>query len=159
VRPIAAQDDDEPTRDRGDEHGRPIQRRQCRAEHKELRDERPRLRARQRQPEQVLDLARQDDDGDAGREPDRDRVGNVLDEGTEPQQPDAEQDQPGQEGREHKPVDPVLRDGGCDEYDESASRPTDLEPAAAERRDHEPADDRGREAAVGGDAGRDGDRH
>ena len=49
--------------------------RQASPERDQLRNERARLLARQRQPEQVLDLAGEDDDGDAGgearRSPDR----------------------------------------------------------------------------------------
>ena len=48
----------------------------------------PGLRAGEGQAEQVLELAGEDDDGDAGGEADGHRIGNVLDEGAEPQQPD-----------------------------------------------------------------------
>jgi hypothetical protein len=43
---------------------------------------------RQRQAEQVLDLAGEDDDGDAGGEADGHRIGDELDVGAEPQEAD-----------------------------------------------------------------------
>ena len=53
-----------------------------------------------RQAEQVAQLAGEDDDGDAGREADRDRIGDVLDVGAEPQEADRHQDEPRHHGRE-----------------------------------------------------------
>jgi hypothetical protein len=53
----------------------------------------------------------------------------------------------------------VLLDGCGHQHNERPGRTADLEPAAAERRDHEAADDGGIEAAVGRDAGRDRNRH
>ena len=51
--------------------------------------------ARERQPEQVAKLRDQDDDGDAGGEADRHRIGDVLDVGAEPQKADRQQHQSG----------------------------------------------------------------
>ena len=50
------------------------------------------------------------------------------------------------------PSIPCCSHGRSDQHDEGARWPADLEPAAAERRHEEAADDRGVEAAVGGDA-------
>jgi hypothetical protein len=46
-----------------------------------------------------------------------------------------------------------------DQYDEGARRPADLEPAAAERRDDQPADDRGEQALRGRHPRSNRDRH
>ena len=54
---------------------------------------------------------------------------------------------------------PCRCDGRRDQHDEGAGRPADLEPAAAERRDEEAADDRREQALVRRDARGDGDRH
>ena len=95
-----------------------------------------------REAEEVLDLAGQDDHGDARRESDGDRVGNVFDEGAKPQQPGRQQDQPRQQRCKQQPVDAVLRHRRRDQHDEGARRPADLEAAAAECGDDEAADDR-----------------
>ena len=58
-----------------------------------------------------------------------------------------------------QPVDAVPLDRRRHEHDEGPGRPADLEPAAAEQRDEEPADDRGVETPVGRHAGGDRDRH
>jgi hypothetical protein len=82
-----------------------------------------RVRGRQRQAEEVLDLAGEDDDGDAGGEADRHRIGDELDEGAEPQEAHRHQHQARQEGGEDQPVHAVLRDGGRDQHDEAPAGP------------------------------------
>src|SRR5664279_2148076 len=56
-------------------------------------------------------------------------------------------------------VQTEARDGRGHQDNEGAGRPTDLKPAAAERRDDETAHYRRVDAALGRDAGRHGDRH
>jgi Phosphate-selective porin O and P len=100
VRPVPAHGEDHGHGDAGHGHGRGADGRQRVGERGELREERPRLLGGQGQPEQLLELAREDDDGDAGGEPHRHRVRDVLDEGAEPQEADREQEQPGEHGRD-----------------------------------------------------------
>ncbi len=132
---------------------------QRRAECLQLGQQIARLLARERQPEQVPDLAGEDDDADAGREADRHRKGNELDERAEAQPADRHQHDAGQQRRRGEPVQPVSGDGGGDEHDEGARRSADLEAAAAKQRDEEAADDSGIEPALGRDAGGNGNGH
>ena len=111
------------------------------------------------QAEELLELAGEDDDRDPGREAHRDRVGDELDVGAEPQEADHEQEDARHPGREQHPVDAVPLDGGGHEHDEGPGRAADLEPAAAQRRDQEAADDRRVEPAVRRGPGGDRDRH
>ena len=53
--------------------------------------------------QQLLDLAGEDDDGDAGRETDRDGEGDVLDVGAEPQEPGSDHHQPGHQVASTRP--------------------------------------------------------
>ena len=100
-------------------------------------------------PSNSKNLAGDDDHGDAGCEPDRHRIGNVLDEGSEPEQPDRDQDQAGEQRGEHQAIIAFALDDGGDEHDEGAGRAADLEAAAAEQRDEKAADDAGAEPALG----------
>gem|GEM_PF-6012559 len=50
-------------------------------------------------------------------------------------------------------------DGFGDKHDKCARRPADLKPAAAQRRNHKAADDRGEEASFRLGAGSDGEGH
>ena len=56
---------------------------------RKLGDERARAHGGERQSEKILELAREDDDRDAGGEADGDRIGNEFDVGAEPQKADA----------------------------------------------------------------------
>ena len=125
----------------------------------ELRQEGGRLLAGKHEAEEVAQLACQDDDGDAGREPDDDGMRDVLDVGPKPQEAEDEKRDARDHRREEKAVIAVPLDRRRDEDDEGAGRSADLEPAAAERRDQEAADDRRVEPALGRGSGRDGDRH
>ena len=109
--------------------------------------------------EQLLELAGEDDDGDAGREADGDREGDVLDVGAEPQEAGGHHHQPGHQGRQHEAIVALALDDRGDEHDEGAGRSADLEAAAAEGRDQEAADDGGEQALVGRQARADGDGH
>ena len=159
VRPPASQATIMPIDDGGQRDGARIDRAAAPRRALELGHERRRAPCPQGQAEQVLDLAGEDDDRDAGGEADRHRIGNVLDVGAEPQEARRDQDQARQQRREQQAVDAVPLDGRRDQHDEGARRPADLEPAAAERRDQEAADDRGVKPAVRRHARGDGDRH
>ena len=113
----------------------------------------------QRQAEQIVQLAGEDDDGDGRGEADRHRIGDELDVGAEPQEAGRSKDHARQEGREDQPVDAVAGDRRGDEHDEGAGRTADLEAAAAQQRDQEAADDGRVEPALRRDARGDGDRH
>jgi len=142
MRPETADGDDGRDREGSDADRRQVRGRQRLAQRLELGDERPRLLAGERQAEKLLDLAGEDDDGDAGGEADRDRKRDVFDEGAEPQQPDREQDESRKHGGEQQALHPMLLDRRGDEHDERARRPADLEPAAAQSGDDEADDDR-----------------
>src|SRR4029077_12200612 len=102
-----------------------------------------------RDAEQILDLACEDDDGDAGGEPHGDGIGDEFDVGAELQKTGGDQKTPGHGGCENHAVDAVAFGSQRDEHDESAGGPSDLKPAAAEQRNDEAADDGGIEAASG----------
>ncbi len=114
---------------------------------------------RQRDAEQILELAGEDDDGDAGGEADRHRIGNELDVGAEPQEARGDQDDAGHQRREDHAIDAVAFGGQRHQHDEGAGRSADLKPAAAEQRHDEAADHGGVESAIRRHAGGDGDRH
>ena len=81
VRPESLQADDEADRQHREADGRRVDRAEGRRQGFQLGDQRARFLARQRQAEQFLDLAGEDDDGDAGGEADGHRIGNELDVG------------------------------------------------------------------------------
>ena len=66
-----------------------------------------RLLAGERQAEQFADLAGEDDDGDAGGEADRHRIGDEFDVGAEPEIADRQQEDAGHHRGEDQPVDAV----------------------------------------------------
>src|SRR5690606_25281337 len=107
--------------------------------------------------ERVADLPHGDDDGDAGREPHRHRVGDVADEGAEAGQPHRHEEPPRHERGDGEPVVSELLDDRVDEDDEGARGPADLDPAPAEGRDEEAGDDGGVEPLLRRDAGGDGE--
>ena len=128
-------------------------------QHRQLVEQLARLGLGEREPEQILELAREDDDGDTGRESDRHGIGDELDVGAELEKADRREHEPGQHRREQQPVETVRLRGGGDEHDERAGRAADLEAAAAERGDEEAADDRGVQPLRGRGARSDRDRH
>src|SRR3989449_84917 len=112
------------------------------------------------EPQEVLDLAREDDQGDAAREPDGDRVRDELDGAAEPGEAEAREDDAREQGGRGEAVHAVaLHDGVHDDH-ERARGAADLHARAAERGDQETGHDGGEEAALGADAARDreGDR-
>ncbi len=159
MRPPPAKRDDDADREKRDRHRGGIDARQRRAERLELRNDGTRLRAFEGEAEKLLDLAREDDDRDAGSEADRHRIRDVFDEDAEAEKTDRDEDPAGKEGCEDQPVDPVLLHRRRDEHDEGAGGAADLKTAAAKRRDDEAADDRGVKPSIGRDAGRDRDCH
>src|ERR1700676_204459 len=61
----------------------------------QLRNEFARLPSRQRDAEEILELTHENDDGDAGGESHRHRIGNEFDVGAQPQQARSDQKHPG----------------------------------------------------------------
>ena len=151
--------DDQADRRCGDGHGNGVDRPAGLRERSELGQDLAGLLAREREAEQIADLAGEDDDRDAGGKSHRHRIGNELDVGAEPQETRCHQQKAGDRRRQHQAVDPMAVDRRSDQDDERAGRPADLEAAAAQRRDQEAADDRGVEAALRRGAGGDRDRH
>ena len=89
---------------------------------------------RQRDAEQIPELAGEDDDGDAGGESDRHRIGNELDVGAEPQQPAAIRNSRPSSSRGSRRRRRAF-DRHRHQHDEGAGGPADLKPAAAARRE------------------------
>lgn len=125
----------------------------------DLLKDRARFRAGERQAEQGLDLAGKDDRADTSGEPDRDRIGDELDEGPEPEQPGCSEHEARQDDRQQQAVDAMRRDGRRNEHDEGTGRAADLKTAPAQRGDEKAADDGGVEAPRRRNARRDRDGH
>ena len=96
-----------------------------------------------REAEEVLELAGEDDHGDPGGEPDRDRVGHKLDEASQSQEACENQHPAGHQGGKDKAVHAVRRDGCRHDDDECACGPADLEAVAAKQRNEKSANDGG----------------
>src|SRR2546428_834323 len=107
------------------------------------------------EPEEILDLPREDDQGDTAREADGHGVGDELDRTAQPREAEAHQDDARHEGRHREPFHPVALDDCVDDHDEGARRPADLHARAPQRRDDESRDDRGEQPALGTDPARD----
>src|SRR5690606_2895071 len=88
-----------------------------------------------REPQEILDLAGEDDDPDAGGEAGDHRLGDIFDPGAEAGEPGDEQHDPGHEGRDHQAVIAMFGNHVEDHHHESAGGAADLDPAAAEGRD------------------------
>jgi len=159
VWPQPAQHDDNDDADRGDRDRRTAGRVQAAHQCLQFRDEFARFLSGKRDAKEILELACEDDDGDAGGEPNRDRIGDEFDVGAKLQKTGGHQKHPGHGGRENHAVHPVTFGGQRHEHDECAGRTSDLKPAAAEQRNDEAADDGGIETAIGRHAGCDRDRH
>ncbi len=111
------------------------------------------------QPEQILDLTREYDHGDAGGETGDHGVGDVFDPGAQPQQAGGDQHQSGHQRGDYQPVIAVGLDDIEHHHHEGAGRAADLEPAAAKGGDQEPADHHRDQALVRRGAAGDGQRH
>jgi hypothetical protein len=99
----------------------------------EFRDEFARLLREERDPAEIAQLAREDDDGDAGREANRHRIRNELDIGADPQEARSDQEQARHQRRQDHAVNPVTVGGRRNQHNEGAGRTADLESAAAEQ--------------------------
>src|SRR2546425_8187474 len=108
--------------------------------------------------EEVLHLTREDDERDAAREPDGDRVGDELDRAAQAHDAEDDEDHARHHGRGREPFDPVALYDGVDDHHEGPRRPADLDARPAQRRDQEPGDDRREEPALRRDAARDRER-
>ncbi len=78
------------------------------------------------EPEQILHLAREDDDGDAARESDHDRMRDELDDGAELHGPEDDEEYAGHDRGDEQPIDSELLDDAVDDDDERARRAADL---------------------------------
>ena len=159
IRPITPDQKDQRRRAKANAQGREIQRRQRMRQHDELWDQRARFRSREPEAAEILELACQDRDRDAGGETDRNGMRNMPDERAKPQGADQGQQRARDQDRQKQPFDAELRDRCGDQHDEGARRAADLEPAAAERRDGEAADDRRIKPALRRNPGGDRNRH
>jgi hypothetical protein len=107
---------------------------------------------RNREPEQIADLAGRDDHRDASGEADRDRKRNVFDVGARTQQPDGDKKQAGHHGCDRQAIVAVPLDHAGNEADERTCRPADLETAAADKGYDQTPSDRCVEATLRRDA-------
>jgi hypothetical protein len=108
------------------------------------------------EPEQVFHLARENDHGDSAREPGDDGVWNELDDSAELRGAEDDEEHTGHDRGDEESVDPILLDDAVHDHDERARRSADLHARAAERRNQEPGDDGGPQAAIWRDSA--GDR-
>lgn len=100
-----------------------------------------------RDAEQFVELVDEDDDGDPGREPDRDGARHEADESSDAEYAHEEQQDPSEE-RSHEQSFIAMREHDArDDWDEGAGRSGDLERRAPEQADEDPSDD-GRVQAV-----------
>ncbi len=104
------------------------------------------------QAQQILDLPGEDDHGDAGREPGRDRKRNELDRPAQAGEPEAYQHQAGHQGSDGQPLDAVALDDPVHDHHECPRGTADLHPGATQRGNDEAGDDGRHEAGFGGDA-------
>jgi len=145
-----------------DDEGMPVCCGRGGGEHGQLFEERPRLCPGELQAEQVFQLAGANDDRDARREADRHRIGHELHERAEPEPARQRQHHAGQKDGEDQPVHTMGRGGHVDQNDEGAGGSADLEPAAAQQRNEEAANDRRdqalRRACARGNGDGDGER-
>src|SRR5881398_1669263 len=108
--------------------------------------------------EEILHLAREDDERDAAGETDGHGEGDELDRTAQAHQAEQEQDHARHQGGGGQPVHAMLLDDRVHDDDECAGRTADLDARAAQRRDEEPGHDRGEQAPLGSDAARDRER-
>src|SRR5438034_6230944 len=106
------------------------------------------------EPEEVLDLPRENDQGDPAREPDGDGIGDELDGAAQPRQPEAHEDDARHQGRHGEPLHPMALHDRIDDHDERARRPADLYARAAQCGDEESRDDGGEQPALGAHSAR-----
>ena len=102
-----------------------------------------------RKAEQVFDLTRENDHGDAGGEAGDDRFRDVLDPRPQPREAGDDQDQSGHQGCQDQPIVPVLLNDVEDDHDEGARWAADLEATASKRRNQEAGDHSGQQPLVG----------
>ena len=126
-----------------------------------LRQERRRHRLHL-ESQEVTDLAREDDEGDAARESDGHGIRDELDGAAEAQQAERDEHDARQQRRHGEAIDAMfLHDAGHD-HDERTGRPADLHPRASQQRNEKPSDDRRVETALRaqttGDGKGDGER-
>ncbi len=100
------------------------------------------------EPEEVLRLTREDDQGDPAREPDGDGVRDELDRPAQPREAEAHEDDARHEGRHGETLHPVSLHDGVHDHDKRAGRPADLHARAAQCGDDKSRDDRGEQPAL-----------
>ena len=114
------------------------------------------------QAEEVLDLGREDGQGDTAGEAHDDRVGDIFDDRAQMEHAHQDQEGTGHEGRDRETAHAVLLDDSVDDDDEGTGRAADLHLAAAEEGNdetgHDGRQDAGLRRGAGRDAERDGER-
>jgi hypothetical protein len=143
---------------RGEQRGDGIDRRCRTRELAHTREELARI-ARDVQTEKILDLRRCDQEGDAVGEPDDDRSRDEGHRVAEVRQSEHDQDDAGHHRHHQQTGEAEAGDDAGNDHDERAGRSRDLQARAAQQRDDEAAGDRGVDAGLRRDAGRDPERH
>lgn len=93
------------------------------------------------QPEKVLDLRSENEDGNAGGKTHRYQIGNVFDDCPQPRQARHQQNHSRHDGAYGKILGAVFGVDPVEDDDERPGRPTDTHLRATERRDEEARDD------------------
>ena len=112
-----------------------------------------------REAQHVADLARRYDPGDPGGEAHSDRKRDVFDVRAGAQQPDGNENQSRDNSCEGQTIVAMPFNHAGDEADESASRPSNLKAAPADKGDNETTCNSGVEAALRRNSRGDGDCH
>ena len=116
-------------------------------------------RPRRHKAEQVLELQHADDGPDAGGETGGDRMGNELDEPSQPEESHRDEDQSRHRARDEEAADSEARHDGREDHHERGGGPRHLEARSAEQRHDRAGDDRGVEAVLRRHSDGDGERH
>ena len=100
-----------------------------------------------RQAEEVFYLGREDGHGDTARKSHDDGIGDILDDGSQPQEAEHDEEGTGHERGDGQSLDAVLLDDAVDDDDERSCGAADLDAAASEDGDDQSGDD-GRDDAL-----------
>ena len=147
LRKLRGQDNDDDAQ-QSDSRREPVDRRESPDVGNPFRDE-IRRHLVHRQPEEVFDLRRENRQGDSAREADDDGVGDKLDDRPQLQRAHDDQQDARHDRRDGQSLEPEVLDDAIYNNNKGSRRPSDLDGAAAEQRNHESADDGGNQTLFG----------
>ena len=157
--PVFAAPENQPDRQTADQHRRRIDGADGRRHRLEFGDQRARLASGQLQPEQINQLAAENDHRNTGGKTDRHRMRNIFDDRAKPQKAQSQHHHARQQHRQHQSINAVPLDGDRDQHDEGAGRTADLVARPAQQRDQKTTDHGGKQPAIGRGARGLGNRH